>query len=338
MLSGGTVENSVNFAGLKAHPLTDPNSASISVTQGAEWMYVVSGRAGANVTSLTVTNPDTGAAVTAALAKGVWSAWWPVGEGSRAWGPTAGGYADGISISYTLIDGTTHVSTNASDTGSDDSTSNLTDNPPALGALPGWAAGAAALTPTPADVNTCAASAAGWPTGSASVVLAETRGGFESLLLDKDGDRAYCVLTAGAVTWSRELGTMPTIDPPTGSSPAPDAPTAALVMDESVDGVVPGTRISTALGTADPGVTAVTLHLAAGHDVQATVANGSWMAWWPEDETAALNGAVVDGTTITAKPAPAPTSTPAPTDAPIPAGPPTLSFTTADGVEHTPVN
>ena len=50
-------------------------------------------------------------------------------------------------------------------------------------------------------------------------------------------------------------------------------------------------------------MTAVVVHLSDGRDVQATMQNGLWQAWWPEGQT----------------------------------GSPTISFTTSDGVQHGPI-
>ncbi|GGF32336.1 hypothetical protein [Subtercola lobariae] len=315
VLAGGAVENSINFEGLKAHPLTDPNSAEISVEQGGEWMYVVSGHAGANVSTLAVKNPDTGQDVTAAVAKGVWSAWWPVGPDSRAWkeGSQGEDYDNAISISYTTSDGQHHQSSEMSDT--DDSVRDAPlpdESEPVLGSLAGWSAASEATVASTADVDSCVSASGGSASDALSTVIAETRGSYESLLVKRANAEVYCVLKAGRVQWSHDVGY------PATDSVATD--TASLTQMNGLDRIDSANRVSEAQGDAAPGVTAVTLHLAGGNDVQASVQNGEWMAWWPEVEPATLGGPTSDPTDASV--------------APIPAGPPAISWTTADGVMH----
>ncbi|MCU1480769.1 MAG: hypothetical protein JWQ19_1555 [Subtercola sp.] len=200
VLAGGAVENLTNFEGLVSHPLDDPNAAVISVMQGGSWMFVVSGHAGVNVTSLSVKDPDTGENVAASIARGVWSAWWPVAPDSKAWQSDSQNedYVDAISITYSTSDGQSHHS--ASITPGDDQPSDATPaGQPVLSELPGWSAETQAVVPSLADVDTCAQKVDGWPSGSATTLLAEKRGDFETLLLQRAGVNVSCVLKEGVV-------------------------------------------------------------------------------------------------------------------------------------------
>ncbi|MCU1475867.1 MAG: polymerase sigma factor [Subtercola sp.] len=96
---------------------------------------------------------------------------------------------------------------------------------------------------------------------------------------------------------------------------------AAFTSGQGFDWIGDDTRVTQMRGIVGAGVTAVTVHLAGGHDVQAAVQNGEWMAWWPENEPPALGG-------------PTPTPTDGTLSAPAPAGPPPFSWTTSDGVMH----
>ncbi|WP_147305861.1 hypothetical protein [Subtercola boreus] len=304
--------NWTNFAGLRAHPLTDPDDASLSVMQGADWMITVSGRAGADVTGVNVQNPDTGKDVTATVAGGVWSAWWPITADSRAHSGLFGDYGDEITITYRTADGASHTSSGYSDSGEPSEVGETV--PPTLGSLAGWSALPGTYSASAADVEACLNSKdlAG-VTSPVSPVLAETRGDFVTLMLAHEGSRAYCTLKDGRVQWSADLGAM-TVDPPAAGE--------AFVTDgNGVDGKVAGTRISALRGVAGSDVVAVVVHLAEGKDVSATVENGVWQAWWPENEPAALSD---DGGS---------TATPS-AQAPAPAGMPTISYTTRDGVSH----
>ncbi|MCU1478465.1 MAG: hypothetical protein JWQ64_3158 [Subtercola sp.] len=216
-------------------------------------------------------------------------------------------------ITYTTTDGVRHDSHDITDSGTADP-----NEPPAplptLAAMPGWSADATPTTASRADVDACVAAIAGRGAGSASAVLAESRGDFESLLVEhsSDGDQAYCVVKNGIIQWSNELGE---VKP--GQPSAPDA--AQVVQELSVDGTVASTRLEIALGDAGVGVTSVILHFADNLTVTATVNNGTWMAWWPAAQPAALA---------------APGASAPPTEAPAPTGPPIISWTTTDGVSH----
>ncbi|PPF86179.1 hypothetical protein C5B96_05450 [Subtercola sp. Z020] len=312
VLADGQVVNWTNFAGLRDHPLDDPNEASLSVLQGYEWMITVSGRAGADVTGVKVHNPDTGEDVTATVAGGVWSAWWPIEADSRASGGLFGAYGDDVFITYTTTDGQTHTETD--DEASGDPAEAVSSTPPRLGSMTGWSEAAKAVVPSPGDVDLCRASRpAGSVDYSRDVLIAEMRGDVLTLVLNGDGQRLYCGIRDGTIAWSIDLGL------PTTESPA--AGDAYLTDGMGLDGDVAGTRVSAVRGVAGADVTGVTVHLADGVDVQATVQNGTWLAWWPEDEPAA----------IAAGSTPGPTGA---TETPAPAALPTITVTTRDGATH----
>jgi hypothetical protein len=319
VMADGAVENSINFEGLASHPLDDPNSAVISVIQGGSWMFVASGHAGQNVRTLTVKNPDTGENVTAAVAKGVWSAWWPVGPDSPALKGESQNedYVNDVSISYVTSDGVSRSSDGVTrdGDGAGDAEPSTPSAPVVLGILAGWDAATQTVVPAVSDVDTCASVVDGWPSGSATTVIGETRGDFESLVLERGGVDVTCVLKAGVVQWSTDTGHVST-DPVAAGE-------AAFTSGQGFDWIGGDTRVTQMRGIVGAGVTAVTVHLAGGHDVQAAVQNGEWMAWWPEEEPPALGG-----------PTPTPTDGTLSAAAPAPAGTPPFSWTTTDGVTH----
>ncbi|MEF2979235.1 hypothetical protein [Subtercola sp. YIM 133946] len=313
VLAGGIVENSVDFSAVVAPPVA-AEDAAYDVVQVSDWMLAISGRAGADVTTLAVTNPETGQSISATLGDGVWAAWWPVASGSLGSGPSAMDAAKDLTIDFATADGRSHVSTGISD--AEEGHADPDTSPPlfVLGALAGWSAAATPIPASAADVDSCAKAADSWAAGSSTVLVADTRGDYESLVIDHSGDRAYCVLKAGQIQWARELGAL-------DAGIATASGTAVLEQLNGFDGIA-GSRVEEVQGSVGDGVMSVTVHLAAGVDVPATVQNGQWMAWWPESEL------------------PTPGSqTPQPTHgsvatAQLPAGPPAFSWTTSDGVTH----
>ena len=214
ILAGGSVENWLDFADLTSHPLADANTATISVMQGSEWMYAVTGLAGQNVTQVSVHNPDTGAEVAAAVEHGVWSAWWPLTPDSRVF---RDGYdfTQEVSITFVTIDGASRVSREVSESGSTQAQPPDAPQPlPILGTLSGWSSSASGTASSRADVDACVTALPGGADGTATAQLAESRGSFTTLLVDKNDDLSLCVLENGRVRWTSSVdGARQSIDP-----------------------------------------------------------------------------------------------------------------------------
>jgi hypothetical protein len=115
-------------------------------------------------------------------------------------------------------------------------------------------------------------------------VFAGSEGNWTPVLDDVRGTSTLVILTAPTTTASAEAEclTGPGLNPDVVTSASAPVPTAAPgTISEPTSGGAPS---STSLGgAAGAGVTGVTIILADGTDVTATVANGVYAAWWPGD-------------------------------------------------------
>jgi hypothetical protein len=135
--------------------------------------------------------------------------------------------------------------------------------------------------------------AAGW-----QPLVTDTRGPFTAVILHGTGTTATCLtgpsFTTAEVNSTQSGGSQHVLsvgsaggNPPTVSVLAPDGASSGPIgpaeqQQTSVDGQ-PYTLLQ---GQIQPGVTDATLVLTGGSRVQATIADGSIVAWWPSDATA----------------------------------------------------
>jgi hypothetical protein len=125
-------------------------------------------------------------------------------------------------------------------------------------------------------------------------VLTDTRGPFSYLIMQSGDYHAACFSGPG-FTRLGEYGYELDSSQRAGSNPAPadaitttSAGTYLLAANgQPYNGSGPmGSAYGEIDGSTGPGVTAVTLVLSDGTDVQATTSNGWFAAWWPGKQTA----------------------------------------------------
>jgi hypothetical protein len=114
-------------------------------------------------------------------------------------------------------------------------------------------------------------------------VIVDTRGPFTALLYEAAGGGAQAFCFSGPTPTQTVIGLGYGASPPTvaegqialssfGSRVAPPAPGEQVGMQQEYEDVI---------GHAGAGVSGVTLTLSDGSQVEATVANGWFLAWWP---------------------------------------------------------
>lgn len=182
-------------------------------------------------------------------------------------------------------------------------------------ALLGGGGAFASWTPTPEPVSsaevpavvaTCR-DAMGAPDRGEDVVLAEQRGDWVFVLLASPGERVTCLMEKDFVGRSRE-----TSEGFVGGGWDPDDPPAPVLAP---DGLAEGTSmesvteddatVSFVEGYLGSNVTAVEVHVSTGLDVEASVGDGRFAAWWPgrpqsstvPSETFSYTVTLADGTT-----------------------------------------
>jgi hypothetical protein len=152
-------------------------------------------------------------------------------------------------------------------------------------AAPGQVSGAeskcqdrvASLPTGPASANGSAPTGSAPSLGQLQPVLADTRGPFTWVILANSDVSSY----ASCIT-----GPSLTAVSANGSSTPLSASAGQVKLSLSSETRTPGgDSYSFAEGRAGSGVTAATLVLADGTDVQATLQNGWFAAWWPSDQT-----------------------------------------------------
>jgi hypothetical protein len=151
--------------------------------------------------------------------------------------------------------------------------------------------------PTAAAAATTCRSIHGMRDQSPRVVIGERRGGWTYVLLAGPGEEGSCLMRddfvrASAVKARRSGGLFGHYDPnpPNAPTPARDS----LIETESTGGAVSvpgrlpfGTRdgwFAYVTGYAGRDVTRVTVHPPVGPDVQASLEDGRFAAWWPAGE------------------------------------------------------
>jgi hypothetical protein len=135
-------------------------------------------------------------------------------------------------------------------------------------AFAGWTA-----KPTkapPGQVAAAAAGCAGSPSASAPLKLSDTRGPFTFLIYADDKSSATCI-----------KGPSNTAVHASGSSSPVSVPDDRILLTPAHVGNYRGPAFSLIDGRTGAGVSGVTLVLADGTKVQATVSNGWYLAWWP---------------------------------------------------------
>jgi hypothetical protein len=156
------------------------------------------------------------------------------------------------------------------------STSNFALSP--SGVLEGWSTTPKLTVPTPADEAACVgvADPGGDPGASVSVLTSELRGRYTSIFMTVNGKLGYCILSGDDAIWMRGGSfSSDALDP----APVPSSVTTDWngINDDSPSVGV----IVTAHGRVGTDVTSLTLTLADGTSVQASVVDGNWSAWWP---------------------------------------------------------
>lgn len=177
----------------------------------------------------------------------------------------------------------------------------------------------ASWTPTPeaivgADATEAAAacrSAMGMPDAGQDVLLAERRGGWTYVLLAGSGAEGSCVMDDRLVGADNppapgKVGFMGRF--------SPDAPQAPTVSANDIDwtegaGAMPvdgpwpfkmeQSWLTWVEGYAGSDVTGVVVHTPIGTDVQASVADGRFAAWWPSPKPSSKNPEVDGASTFT---------------------------------------
>jgi hypothetical protein len=186
-------------------------------------------------------------------------------------------------------------------------------------AFAGWTA-----TPTPPAngqtanaLNQCTSRLAdagggqsGIPTGGWQPVLTDTRGPFTAMILQSGSATATCLtgpaFTTTAANATQGGGSQHVLS--SGSSAAGQPSVSVLGLNGASTGPISqasqeqlnanGQPYTLLQGQVDPSVTSITLALSDGSDVQATIANGSLIAWWPGTATATTARAA-SGSTVT---------------------------------------
>lgn len=169
-----------------------------------------------------------------------------------------------------------------------------------------WAArpAAVAVDDLAAYGENCQAFWEGSPVGAATLipVLAERRGDWSYTLMVADGGRtADCLLLdpSGAMgeRWAEGSGGL---GPVTSETPVGSTITA---LAHNSTGLVGGSYVAVN-GQLGKDVTTIVLHTPTAGDVQTTVSNGYWAAWWPvsrselDDQSGlTLTATMTDGTT-----------------------------------------
>jgi hypothetical protein len=144
------------------------------------------------------------------------------------------------------------------------------------------------------------------------VVIAERRGGWTYVLLAGPQAEGACLMPDGLVGKEdpadhRGEGFFGTYD--TDPVEAPTLARDRIVETESTAGSVPTPGLwpfsndegwfSSVQGYVGSDVTGVTVHTPAGPDVEASVANGRFAAWWPSDRPSSENPEVMGAWTYT---------------------------------------
>ena len=173
-------------------------------------------------------------------------------------------------------------------------------------ALASWTASPGSLTGEQVmpQARACAGNGRGGASTAdpADVLLAEQRGLATLLIMEKDSGTIDLCLSAGPGK-DEQLASMSLAG---GPLPAPPAGTVTLETMSSVGtgGLLwTGERWrSNVVGLAGAGVTRVDVRLDSGENLQASVKNGWWAAWWPGPEGGEADGMTVivhtaDGTT-----------------------------------------
>jgi hypothetical protein len=177
----------------------------------------------------------------------------------------------------------------------------------------------ASWTPKPQPLTAAAATEAATtcrtvlevPDRGERVVLAERRGGWTYVLIAGPKSEGFCLMPDDLVGHQdpadhREGGFFGgyTTDPVEAPTPARDR----IVEFESMAGSVPAPGLwpfnndgyfSSVEGYVGSDVTGVTVHTPVGTDVEASVANGRFAAWWPSDLPSSDNLEVMGAWTYT---------------------------------------
>lgn len=189
-----------------------------------------------------------------------------------------------------------------------------------LGSGSAFASWTATPAPLPASDAAAAATAcrstlsipdqSGIPDQSARIALGERRGGWTYILLDGPGWERACLMPDDLIGASdaeirkdrRFFGSF-SYDPPEAPTPARDG----IIQTEIMGGSVPPPRavplitryswFSWVTGYAGSDVTAVTVHPPVGPDVQASIKDGRYSAWWPAGEARGDNPGVSGAST-----------------------------------------
>lgn len=113
------------------------------------------------------------------------------------------------------------------------------------------------------------------------VVLSDTRGSFTMLTLEAAKGQAQ----ASCLSGSSPSSTVLFVGPVGGQQSSPPAG-QVQVLSTGRQGAVNGNAFTYTEGRVGAGVTGITLVLADGTHVSATVANGRFLAWWPGSQQA----------------------------------------------------
>lgn len=113
------------------------------------------------------------------------------------------------------------------------------------------------------------------------VALSDTRGSFTMLILEAAKGQAQATCLSGTSPSSTALSVGPV-----GGQPSSPPEGQATAVSTGSQGVVNGNAFTYIEGRVGAAVTGITLVLAGGTRVSATVANGLFLAWWPGSQQA----------------------------------------------------
>jgi hypothetical protein len=112
------------------------------------------------------------------------------------------------------------------------------------------------------------------PIAGLSLQLSDTRGPFTFSIYANDSSSATCIIGPSFTAVSGSMSSYPV-----------DVPAGHILMSSSHATDRTGSSYSLAEGRTGTGVSGVTLTLDDGTNVQATVGNGWFVAWWPSSHT-----------------------------------------------------
>jgi hypothetical protein len=167
-----------------------------------------------------------------------------------------------------------------------------------------------ALTQCTARLASSASGQSSIPASGWQALLTDTRGPFTAIILQSGGATATCLtgppFTTTAANAQEGGASQHVLSVGSGAAGQPSvsvmgrngASTGPISQASQEQLTADGQPYTLLQGQLDPSVTSITLALSDGSDVQATIADGSLIAWWPGTATATTAHAT-SGSTVT---------------------------------------